>query len=87
MATILDAMRDRAETTAFVLTASALEFYMCECTDLLDGGTPCIIGANHKPLGLVQMPIESEAACLDFMARVREHRHTRATYMLSLIHI
>jgi hypothetical protein len=81
VAAILDTVRARAETTSFVLTASAVEFYMCQCTDLLDGGAACIIGADHKPLGLVNMPIESEAQCVDFMSRVRAQRHTRATYM------
>ena len=81
VASILDAMRPRAATAAFTLTASAMEFYMCECTDLLDGGATCVIGADHKPVGLTQMPIESEGACLHFMDTVREQRHTRATYM------
>jgi len=54
---------------------------MCECVDLLECGSPCAIGADHKPVGLVQMPIECEGACVAFMQTVRERRHTRATYM------
>jgi len=81
VATILEAMAAKAATTAFTLSASAMEFYMCHCTDLLDDGAPCLIGADHKPLGLASVPIESDTACLQFMARVREQRHTRATYM------
>ena len=78
---IFEEMRARADTTSFTLTASALEFYMTGCLDLLDEGARCHIGADHKPLGLVAHPIEDDSACLRFMAQVREKRHARGTMM------
>lgn len=81
VAAILDTMRSRESSTSSVLTASAMEFYMSSCLDLLDDGAACIIGPDHRPLGLVSTPIDSEQACVGFMATVRERRHTRATLM------
>jgi hypothetical protein len=52
------------------------------CLDLLDNeSAACAIGTDHRPLGLVSVPIENEEACLAFMRRVRERRQTRATLM------
>lgn len=82
VAAMLDTMRSREASTSSVLTASCLEFYMSSCLDLLDDASaPCLIGPNHRPLGLLSVPIDNEQACVDFMARVRERRHTRATLM------
>ena len=78
---IFEQMRGSVKTISYTLTASALEFYMTGCLDLLDDGKPCVIGTDHKPLGLASMPIESEEACLRFMKRVREKRHARSTRM------
>ena len=51
------------------------------CLDLLDEGATCLIGADHRPLGLTALELDSEQACLDLMARVRKTRHARATRM------
>ena len=54
---------------------------MTGCLDLLDDGARCDIGADHKPLGLVAHPIESDSACASFMDLVRKKRHARGTLM------
>jgi hypothetical protein len=83
LAAILERINATASTTSAVLTASAVEFYMHTCVDLLGAsdGAPCLIGADHTPLGLTRQNIESEQNCLSFMAQVRHRRHTRATLM------
>ena len=58
VASIFEELGSRSDTTAFVLTASAMEFYMCQCTDLLDDNRPCLIGDDHAPLGLCSVPID-----------------------------
>ena len=103
---MLDTITSKADSTSAILTASAMEFYMSSCLDLLEegvvdgangsvsssngaaggasggGGTAaCHIGSDHTPIGLMSVPIDSEQACLAFMSRVRERRHTRATLM------
>ena len=106
LAAMLDTITSKADSTSAILTASAMEFYMSSCLDLLEegvvdgangsvsssdgaaggasggGGTAaCHIGSDHTPIGLMSVPIDSEQACLAFMSRVRERRHTRATLM------
>jgi hypothetical protein len=74
-------MESRAATTSFVLTASAMEFYMCQCTDLLDENRPCLIGDDHMPLGLISRPLEHLQDVISFMDIVRANRTSRATLM------
>mmetsp|Transcript_76160 Transcript_76160/g.205436 ORF Transcript_76160/g.205436 Transcript_76160/m.205436 type:complete len:458 (-) Transcript_76160:42-1415(-) len=78
---IFKELRSKSATTAFVLTASAMEFYMCQCTDLLDGNKPCVIGDDHAPLGLCSVLIESPEDAIQFMTTVRENRTARSTLM------
>lgn len=80
VAAAFDDLAGRSATT-FVLTASAMEFYMCQCTDLLDDNRPCIIGEDHSPIGLCSMQLESPEDALGFMDRVRSARTTRSTLM------
>ena len=81
VASIFEELGSRSGATAFVLTASAMEFYMCQCTDLLDGNKPCLIGDDHAPLGLCSVPIERPESAVEFMATVRRNRTARSTLM------
>jgi len=78
---IFAALESRAADTAFVLTASAMEFYMCECTDLLSDNAQCFIGVDHTPIGLVAVPLTCPEDCLAFMETCRAKRTSRATLM------
>ncbi|KAK3285403.1 hypothetical protein CYMTET_6992 [Cymbomonas tetramitiformis] len=78
---IFDTLIPVADSTSFVLTASAMEFYMCCCTDLLDNNKPCLIGADHAPLGLCTVPLTCPEDAIGFMERVRAARTTRSTQM------
>mmetsp|Transcript_43080 Transcript_43080/g.119146 ORF Transcript_43080/g.119146 Transcript_43080/m.119146 type:complete len:442 (+) Transcript_43080:109-1434(+) len=81
VAAVFDSLQARRATTSFVLTASAMEFYMCQCTDLLDDNKPCLIGEDHAPVGLCSVPLEQPFDALGFMERVRAARTTRSTLM------
>ncbi|CAD7930257.1 unnamed protein product [Amoebophrya sp. A25] len=64
-----------------VLCASAMEFYMCQCTDLMDDNAPCVIDENHMPVGLKAVEISSKKDSVEFMANARNLRHTMSTLM------
>jgi hypothetical protein len=78
---VFDELGSRSGATAFVMTASAMEFYMCQCTDLLDDNRPCLIGDDHAPLGLCFVPIDRPESAIEFMATVRRNRTARSTLM------
>ena len=78
---IFTALESRATDTAFVLTASAVEFYMCECTDLLNDNAQCFIGDDRMPVGLAAVPLTCPADCVAFMQTCRAKRTSRATLM------
>eukprot|EP00392_Amoebophrya_sp_AT5.2_P009212 g9240.t1 len=66
----------------FLLTASAMEFYMCQCTDLLDKNQACLIDeADHLPIGLSTVELTSPEDALAFMDSVRKNRVARETLM------
>lgn len=77
VADVFDAMAGQS----YILSAAAMEFYMCECTDLMDDNRPCMIGIDHAPLGLRETEFRREEDCLEFMATVRANRTARSTLM------
>lgn len=72
----------RGREADFALHASALEFYVATCHDLLDDERP-IIGFNerHEPLGHSQQRLRSPEDLVPFMALVQRNRTTRSTRM------
>ena len=78
---VLDDLQARSNNS-FSLTASAMEFYMCQCTDLLDDNKPCLIDKDdNSPLGLINIPITCPNDAIGFMAQVRSNRTSRETLM------
>lgn len=66
------------QTTFDFVTA---QFYMCQCTDLLQNNSPCVIDDDHRPLGLTAVELTSPNDCVAFMAEVRARRTSRSTQM------
>ena len=68
---------------AFSLAASALQFYLADCQDLLDDDLPRVAISNqtHEPLGLTEVPLRALADLVIFMAKVQRNRTTRSTRM------
>ena len=73
-------MTSRADTHAFTLHVSAVEFYFCNCFDLLDDHKVCVV-AGDEIMGRRQVEVRSSEDVLEVMASVRDNRTTRATKM------
>jgi hypothetical protein len=70
----------------YLLTASAVEFYMCQCLDLLDAaGSDApplqVDGTTHAVAGAKRVALSGVADLLPFLAQVQTNRTTRSTAM------
>ena len=72
----------RGREADFTLHASAIEFYIATCHDLLDDERP-VIGFNemHEPLGHSLRRLRSPEDLVPFMRLVQRNRTTRSTRM------
>ena len=72
----------RGREADFTLHASAIEFYVATCHDLLDDERP-VIGFNemHEPLGHSLRRLRSPEDLVPFMRLVQRNRTTRSTRM------
>jgi hypothetical protein len=74
-------MREKTGTK-FVITASAIEFHMGECVDLLGEHGPVQIDqATHEPAGNTCVELHEPGDLMAFLAQVMANRTTRATKM------
>ena len=66
--------------TRFVLTVSAIEFYMCECFDLLGARGPVGIDSEtHEPFGETRIELTGPGDLMPVLAQVLANRSTRST--------
>ena len=63
-----------AGKSSFVLTASAIEFYMTVGYDLLDNHCPIEVNTDHLPIGLKEQRLKSVADLMPYLATVRKQR-------------
>jgi len=88
---VFDIMHERKSTHQFILTVSAIEFYLGKCYDLLvdddgnDNGQskdPIVIdGDDFEPRGHVKTRLESMDDIMPVLAKIQENRTVRATRM------
>jgi hypothetical protein len=78
---IFDKMK--ASANRFIITASAIEFYMTLASDLLANNAPILIDREHKPIGQTVLRFESISDLMPFLSKVRKHRTSRSTKMNS----
>lgn len=68
-------------TSSFLLTVSAVEFYMMQCLDLLDDKKVVAIDESSHIVGEVRAPIDEVADVIPAIERVMAARTTRSTRM------
>jgi hypothetical protein len=73
----------KASANRFIITASAIEFYMTLASDLLANNAPILIDREHKPIGQTVLRFESISDLMPFLSKVRKHRTSRSTKMNS----
>jgi hypothetical protein len=78
---VFEKMEARKQHTRFVLTASAIEFYLGGCFDLLAGHNAINIGFDRSPRGHTMRRIESTLELVHFLEEVRANRTARSTMM------
>jgi hypothetical protein len=78
----LAAVRDDPENGCrYVLTVSAIEFYLSQALDLLDGKKPVVIDRNCDPVSAKQQEIEKVSDLEPFLETVNANKTTAATKM------
>ena len=65
----------------WMLNASAVEFYMGEVNDLLNGGASCQIDEDRQPSGNVWVQMETVADLKPILDRITANRTTKSTKM------
>mmetsp|Transcript_12820 Transcript_12820/g.20344 ORF Transcript_12820/g.20344 Transcript_12820/m.20344 type:complete len:438 (-) Transcript_12820:301-1614(-) len=65
----------------FVLSVSAIEFYMCMPYDLLAEHSPILVSDDYEPVGYKHIIIDSSADLLKVLEQVKQYRTTRNTKM------
>ncbi|CAM9719388.1 unnamed protein product, partial [Heterosigma akashiwo] len=78
---VLQTMESKGPGTQYILTASAVEFYLGVCMDLLHAGAQVTIGDDHRPVGMEQRPVRQMEDAMDYLREVSENRTTRHTAM------
>eukprot|EP00927_Polykrikos_kofoidii_P065005 TRINITY_DN60804_c0_g1_i1.p1 TRINITY_DN60804_c0_g1~~TRINITY_DN60804_c0_g1_i1.p1 ORF type:complete len:1135 (-),score=168.16 TRINITY_DN60804_c0_g1_i1:320-3724(-) len=71
----------RAARTSFVLSASAVEFYMFQCLDLLNDRAPCLVDDDHMPMGNQHVVLGGVADLMRLLVQVKANRTSRSTKM------
>ena len=80
VASIFETMEGSGRT--FLITASAIEFYMCQCLDLLDAESELTVDANtHAVAGAKRLVLSELSDLLPFLVKVQTNRTTRSTAM------
>ena len=67
--------------SSFILWMSAVEFYLMEGRDLLQGNTPICMSTNNDLLGTKKVILRKPSDVIDILSIIRRNRHTQSTRM------
>ena len=70
-------------TNKFIITASAVEFYLTMAYDLLNTNAPILIDRDHKPSGNTVVQFNDVSDLMPFLTKVRTCRTSSSTQMNS----
>jgi len=78
---VCEATINKMKGRKFVLSVSAIEFYMCMAYDLLADRSLLQIGDDYEPLGYKHIVINSTGDLLEVLENIKQYRTTRSTKM------